>query len=83
MRLLTHNVIEEEGKETLFRKSALVRLPIRLGEDVFKNGGISERNEERLLSAMKAFKLLMEVHGVEKYMACATSAMREAKTVLR
>ncbi len=82
VRLLTHNVIEEEGKETLFRKSALVRLPIRLGEDVFKNGGISERNEERLLSAMKAFKLLMEVHGVEKYMACATSAMREAQNGL-
>jgi len=82
IRLLTHNVIEEEGKETLFRKSALVRLPIRLGEDVFKSGGISERNEERLLSAMKAFKLLMEVHGVEKYMACATSAMREAQNGL-
>ncbi|RTE53400.1 exopolyphosphatase [Arenibacter aquaticus] len=82
IRLLTHNVIEEEGKETLFRKSALVRLPIRLGEDVFKNGGISQRNEERLLSAMKAFKLLMEVHGVEKYMACATSAMREAQNGL-
>tara|TARA_R110000868_G_scaffold132897_1_gene344210 strand:- start:17567 stop:18454 length:888 start_codon:yes stop_codon:yes gene_type:complete len=78
IRLLTHNVIEEEGKETLFRKSALVRLPIRLGEDVFKNGTISKRNEKRLLSAMKAFQLLMEVHGVEKYMACATSAMREA-----
>lgn len=83
IRLLTHNVIEEEGKETLFRKSALVRLPIRLGEDVFKNGGISERNEERLLNAMKAFKLLMEVHGVEKYMACATSAMREARNGLK
>ncbi|MCK0188467.1 exopolyphosphatase [Arenibacter sp. F20364] len=78
IRLLTHNVIEEEGKDTLFRKSALVRLPIRLGEDVFKNGIISKRNEERLLNAMKAFQLLMDVHGVEKYMACATSAMREA-----
>lgn len=78
IRLLVHNVIEEEGKDTLFRKSALVRLPIRLGEDVFKNGTISKRNEERLLNAMKAFQLLMEVHGVEKYMACATSAMREA-----
>ena len=78
IRLLTHNVIEEEGKDTLFRKSALVRLPIRLGEDVFNNGTISKRNEERLLNAMKAFQLLMEVHGVEKYMACATSAMREA-----
>lgn len=78
IRLLTHNVIEEEGKDTVFRKSALVRLPIRLGEDVFKNGTISMRNEERLLNAMKAFQLLMDVHGVEKYMACATSAMREA-----
>ncbi|SHI43625.1 exopolyphosphatase / guanosine-5'-triphosphate,3'-diphosphate pyrophosphatase [Arenibacter nanhaiticus] len=78
IRLLTHNVIEEEGKKTLFRKSALVRLPIRLGEDVFVNGRISDRNTDRLVNAMKAFQLLMKVHGVEKYMACATSAMREA-----
>lgn len=79
IRLLTHNVIEEEGKDTLFKKSALVRLPIRLGEDVFSKGRISERNEERLINALKAFQLLMEVHGVEKCMACATSAMREAE----
>ncbi|MCM4168880.1 Exopolyphosphatase 1 [Arenibacter antarcticus] len=78
IRLLTHNVIEEKDKETLFRKSALVRLPVRLGEDVFGKGRISERNEDRLINALKAFQLLMEVHGVEKYMACATSAMREA-----
>lgn len=78
VRLLIHNVIEEEGKETQFRKSSLVRVPIRLGQDSFTVGEISKFNEERMINAMKAFKLLMKVSGVEKYMACATSAMREA-----
>src|SRR6187549_809841 len=78
MRLLVANVIEEEGKETHFSKNALVRVPIRLGQDAFTVGEISEENIERMVDAMKAFKLLMKVHKVEKYMACATSAMREA-----
>ncbi len=78
IRLLTHNVIEEKDKVTRFRKSALIRVPVRLGEDSFTVGEISENNVERMIDTMKAFKLLMGVHGVEKYMACATSAMREA-----
>ncbi len=78
IRLLIHNVIEEEDKKTQFRKSSLIRVPVRLGEDSFTVGEISERNEERMLNAMKAFKLIMDVNGVEKYMACATSAIREA-----
>lgn len=78
IRLLTHNVIEEKGKKTKFSKSALIRVPVRLGEDSFTVGEISDINVERIVDAMKAFKLLMKVHGVEKYMACATSAMREA-----
>lgn len=78
IRLLTHNVIEEEGKKTQFRKSALVRVPVRLGEDSFTVGEISEHNVERIVKTMNAFKLLMDVAGVEKYRACATSAMREA-----
>ncbi|WP_340198882.1 Ppx/GppA phosphatase family protein [Ascidiimonas sp. W6] len=78
IRLLINNVIEENGKETQFKKSSLVRVPIRLGQDSFTVGEISKVNEERMIDAMKAFKLLMKVHGVEKYMACATSAMREA-----
>lgn len=78
MRLLVANIIEEEGKETQFSKSALVRVPIRLGQDAFTVGEISEENIDRMVDAMKAFKLLMKVHKVEKYMACATSAMREA-----
>lgn len=78
IRLLTHNVIEEQNKETKFRKSALIRVPVRLGEDSFTIGEISEHNTHRIIDTMKAFKLLMDVHGVEKYMACATSALREA-----
>lgn len=78
IRLLTHNVIEESGKKTQFRKNALIRVPVRLGEDSFTVGEISEHNIVRIVKAMKAFKLLMEVGGVEKYRACATSAMREA-----
>jgi exopolyphosphatase/guanosine-5'-triphosphate,3'-diphosphate pyrophosphatase len=78
MRLLVANIIEEDGKETQFSKSALVRVPIRLGQDAFTVGEISEENIDRMVDAMKAFKLLIKVHKVEKYMACATSAMREA-----
>ncbi len=78
MRLLVVNIVETEGKETQFNKSALVRVPIRLGQDSFTVGTISDENIDRMVDAMKAFKLLMKVHKVEKYMACATSAMREA-----
>ena len=79
VRLLVANVItKKKDNEPSFRKSALVRVPIRLGEDSFIKGNISEGNKLRMLKAMKAFKLLMEVHGVEKYYACATSAMRDA-----
>lgn len=78
IRLLIQNVIEETDRKTLFRKSSLIRVPVRLGEDSFTIGEISERNEERMTNTMKAFKLLMDVNGVEQYMACATSAVREA-----
>jgi exopolyphosphatase / guanosine-5'-triphosphate,3'-diphosphate pyrophosphatase len=78
MRLLIMNIVENEGKETHFTKNALVRVPIRLGQDSFTVGTISDENIDRMVDAMKAFKLLMKVHKVDKYMACATSAMREA-----
>ncbi len=79
VRLLISNVIEFKNKETQFKKSSLIRVPIRLGEDVFTTGKISENNINRMCDAMKAFQLLMKVHGVEKHKACATSAMREAE----
>ncbi|MDX6747750.1 exopolyphosphatase [Polaribacter sp. PL03] len=79
IRLLISNVIVSEDREPQFKKSSLVRVPIRLGADVFVNEGIiSDANVNRMINAMEAFKLLMNVHGVERYKACATSAMREA-----
>jgi exopolyphosphatase/guanosine-5'-triphosphate,3'-diphosphate pyrophosphatase len=80
VRLLVSTITEQKGREeTDFRKTSLVRVPIRLGEDVFKESIISEKNIERMVDTMQAFNLLMKSHGIEKYKACATSAMREAK----
>lgn len=78
VRLLVSNVIESE-ETVLFKKSSLTRLPIRLGPDAFGDGKISDLNMERLLKGMAAYREIMEVHGVEKYRACATSALRESK----
>lgn len=78
MRLLIANVVEQEGKETQFNKSSLIRVPIRLGQDVFTVGSVSDENIDRMVDAMKAFKLLMGIHNIKKYKAFATSAMREA-----
>ncbi len=79
IRLLVNNVIEQEEKPTTFKKSALIRVPVRLGEDAFLQGEISENSLHRLIQTMKSFDLLMQVYGVERYMASATSALREAK----
>ncbi|WP_299012413.1 rod shape-determining protein [uncultured Polaribacter sp.] len=79
IRLLVSNVIVSEDKEPQFKKSSLVRVPIRLGADAFsKDGIITDANITRIINAMQAFKLLMKVHNVERFKACATSAMREA-----
>jgi exopolyphosphatase/guanosine-5'-triphosphate,3'-diphosphate pyrophosphatase len=79
IRLLIANIIVEDNQaKPRFKKNALIRVPIRLGKDVFISGKISEANIARFVDAAKAFSLLMKVHGIEKYRACATSAMREA-----
>lgn len=77
MRLLITNILEYKS-EIVFNKSEIIRVPIRLGQDAFTVGEISEKNIARMQDAMQAFRLLMRVYGVERYAACATSAMREA-----
>ena len=79
VRMLISNIIEEKGKEPKFKKSSLVRVPIRLGQDAFTTGEITEANIVKMKDTMNAFRLLMKSNGVVKYMACATSAIREAK----
>lgn len=82
IRLLIMTVTEFGDNPPHFKKTSLVRVPIRLGADVFLDGKISDRNYLRLVDAMTAFKLLMKNHNVLKYRACATSAMREASNGL-
>ena len=79
VRLLNFKYYRRKRKPARFKKSSLVRVPIRLGADVFLKDEISKENTERMLDTMLAFKLLMKSHRVDKYKACATSAMREAK----
>ena len=78
LRFLVSNVIVFKGK-TYFLKNALVRVPIRLGQDSFTNGVISDKNIKRIIKSMNAFRLLMKVHDVEDYLAYATSAIRDSK----
>ena len=78
LRLLVSNVIEKKNNP-LFFKNALVRVPIRLGQDSFTQGEITSKNIKRMIKSMKAFKMLMKVHGVKDYLAYATSALRDAK----
>lgn len=78
IRLLIVSVIEQEGKNTIFKKTSLVRVPVRLGADVFLEGKISVGNARRMLDSMQAFRLLMKTHNISRYRACATSAMRES-----
>ncbi len=77
IRLLISNIYFHNS-ELFSTKNSLVRVPIRLGQDAFKNGKISKKNISRLLDSMKSFKLLMKVHNVDKYLAYATSALRSS-----
>lgn len=77
MRLLFCNVFDGE-KKPVFKKAELIRVPLRLGEDSFVEGKISEKKIEKLVTAMKAFRNLISVYDAVDYRACATSAMRDA-----
>ncbi|MDX5430223.1 MAG: exopolyphosphatase [Bacteroidota bacterium] len=77
LRLLIVRILPEH-KTGDFKKVEFVRIPLRLGDDVFTSGKVGVEKKNLFLMAMQAFKLIMDIHGVEHYMACATSAMREA-----
>ena len=79
VRLLISNVYFRKNRDPEATKNSLVRVPIRLGEDAFNNGRISEENIIRLTDTIKSFKLLMKVNNVKKYLGYATSALRCSK----
>ena len=78
IRLLIVGVLKTNSVHK-YRKISLVRVPIRLGQDVFLFKKISNEKLKLLLNTLKAFKLLMSVHNIDRYKICATSAMRESK----
>jgi len=67
-----------KNNTVVIEKASLIRIPVRLGEDVFNTGVISDEKRKNLLQTMAAFSTLIDVYKPLNYMACATSAMREA-----
>ncbi|KIA89545.1 Ppx/GppA phosphatase family protein [Kaistella jeonii] len=78
-RLLINEVTEPKKGKPQFTKLNLLRIPLRLGMDVFTKGEIGAEREQMIMDSMNIFSNLMKIYKVEHYRACATSAMRDAK----
>lgn len=77
MRLLICGVYNN-GAENNVKKVSLTRLPVRLGQEAFLDGKIGKETSGRFLKAMQAYRKTLDVYGISKFRACATSALREA-----
>lgn len=80
-RMQISSVLNDEGKIS-FKKVEYVRFALRLGHDVFTSGKIQYESEARIKKLLTVYKLLMELHKVDAYLICATSALREAENGL-
>ena len=78
IRLLIADVVENQNVIS-FKKNTFIRVPLRLGHDAFTDKHISDEKVKDLVKTMTAFSYLIKVFDAQDYMACATSAMREAK----
>ena len=78
-RLLIKNVKEDTMGNTEFTKILFLRIPLRLGKDVFTLGEISEERQRMMMCMIKSYKQLMKLYNVSQYRACATAAMRDAR----
>ena len=81
VRMLICYVIQS-GNHHIFQKNSYLRLPLRLGEDSFRDGKISDKKIKTLSDALISFKYIMRVHKVDEYQIYATSALRESKNSL-
>ena len=79
VRLLIKSIDREAVQEKKIKKVMMLRVPLRLGFDVFSIGELSEKKADKLRRLMKAFSQLMKIYDVDDYRACATSAMRDAR----
>ena len=77
-RLLINDVVPTPQQKPEFIKLSLVRVPLRLGLDVFETGTISKERADKFVSTIKAYKHLLEAYEVEHLITAATSAMRDA-----
>ena len=77
-RLLITEVIDSNKEHVIFNKLNLIRVPLRLGFDVFETQMISPEKTKMLVQTLKAFRHLINAYEVEAIKACATSAMRDA-----
>ena len=78
IRLLIKSVVPGDPSDS-FSKVLMLRVPLRLGQESFVSGKISDDKAKKLVRLMKAFKQLMKIYDITDYRACATAAMREAK----
>ena len=81
VRMLICYVVQS-GNQQIFQKNSYLRLPLRLGEDSFRDGIISDKKIKTLSEALISFKYIMKVHNVDEYQIYATSALRESKNSL-
>ena len=79
VRLLIKSIDSEATDKSRFKKLQLLRVPLRLGFDIFNDGVLSEQKADKLRRLMKAYRQMMKIYDVKAYRACATSAMRDAK----
>ena len=79
VRLLIKSIDREAVQEKKIKKVMMLRVPLRLGFDVFSIRELSEKKADKLRRLMKAFRQLMKIYDVDDYRACATSAMRDAR----
>ena len=80
VRLLIGDVVERDDHPVI-KKTSLIRVPIRLGADVFDSGTISAAKRDQLIKSLKAFRLLTEVYGAHYLRCCATSGSYTAPPV--
>ncbi len=79
LRVLVANVFTDKNGHVDFYKNSLIRVPVRLGQDTFTLGEITNANIRRIVKAINIFKNIISIHKVTKYKAYATSALREAR----
>lgn len=78
IRFQVSNILEHNKDKLIFKRLEYVRFPLRLGQDVFTKGYITDEKKLKLIKLLKTFQLLIELYEVDDYEVCATSALRES-----